>query len=288
MTAPNGFFVDANSTITPRSSLSVDPTTGAPSINTVDSNGNPVVTACGGGGGGGSSTFAGLTDKVTAAIATINDSVRNALQTLTTAVGLRAVVSATQVTQQGAGATTALLDTTKKLLKDPAGGTDIPIAPINGNQVTQLAASATVAILNSGKSALKDPAGGADIPLGGTVATTWQTYTPSGTNTVHIAMDRASGPNVMLSSPADNTQVVDVPLNMADGAEMQINLVGGGASGSWTVWASGAPTTPGWVFLSGAAPTAPASATNYLRIIAKRRGVKYECDIAPFNANAIV
>jgi len=161
MTIPTAFFVDINSTITPKAAVSVDPTTGAPSILTVDSSGNPVSTLCGGGGGGG--------------------------------------------------------------------------------------------------------------------ATNWQSYTPNVSNAVHIAIDRSAGPNVMLGAPVDNTQVVDVPLNMADGQEMQINLIGGGGSGSWTTWSSGAPTTPGFVFIQGAAPTAPGASTSYLPVYVKRRGVKYEC-----------
>ncbi len=103
---------------------------------------------------------------------------------------------------------------------------------------------------------------------GGTVATNWQTYTPSATNTVHIAIDRALGPNVMLGAPVDNTQVIDAPLNMADGQEMQINLVGGGGSGSWSAFT-----------FFGAAPTADASASNYTAVYVKRRGTVYEATI---------
>lgn len=114
------------------------------------------------------------------------------------------------------------------------------------------------------------------MPTGGGGATNWQTYTPNVSNAVHISLDRNSGPNVMLNSPVDNTQIVDVPLNVSDGQEMQINLVGGGGSGSWTTWSGGAPTTSGFVFLSGFAPTAPGSSANYVPLYVKRRGFKYE------------
>lgn len=111
----------------------------------------------------------------------------------------------------------------------------------------------------------------------------WQTYTPSGTNTVHIAIDAVSGRNVILNSPADNTQAVDVPLNLPDGHVMEILLAGGGASGSWTAWSSGSPSTPGWVFPAGAAPTAPASALNARSVTVRRRGVKYVAYVSGFD-----
>ena len=250
MTAPNGFLVDSNSTPLPRIGISVDPTTGAPTVQTVDGGGNPVATPVGGGGGG--TPASGVSPK---------------------ASGAGAVGTSTAYARQDH-------------VHPVNDGVDIGL--INSTQKTQIAASATVALLNAGKTAFKDPAGGADIPFG-TVSTAWQTYTPSATNTVHIAIDRASGPNVLLNAPVDNTQVVDVPLNMNDGQEMQINLVGGGGSGNWTLWSSGAPTTPGYVFLTnGVAPVAPASSANYLRVLVKRRGYKYECDVVPFNANCVV
>jgi len=111
----------------------------------------------------------------------------------------------------------------------------------------------------------------------------WQTCTPSATNTVHIAINAQSGRNVILNSPADNTQVVDVPSNLPDGHLMEILLAGGGASGSWTAWDSGSPTTPGWVFPAGAAPTAPASALNARSVTVRRRGVKYVAYISGFD-----
>lgn len=111
---------------------------------------------------------------------------------------------------------------------------------------------------------------------GGTVATNWQAVAAPGSNATPVSIDRSAGPNVMLTGVVDNIQVINVPSNMADGQEMQINLVGGGGSGSWTPWSSGAPATPGFVFLQGAAATAPALSSNYQPLYVKRRGVKYE------------
>ena len=114
----------------------------------------------------------------------------------------------------------------------------------------------------------------------------WQTYTPNVSNAVHIAMDFGAagsrlGANITLNAPVDNTQVVDVPLNLPDGASMQINLVGGGGSGNWTQWSSGSPSTPGWYFPGGAAPTADASSSVVTPIYVKRRGAKYVAIVSP-------
>ena len=114
----------------------------------------------------------------------------------------------------------------------------------------------------------------------------WQTYTPNVSNAVHISIDFGAPPsplgaNVTLNAPVDNTQVVDVPLNMPDGASMQINLVGGGGSGNWTQWSSGSPSTPGWYFPGGAAPTADGSSSNVTPIYVKRRGAKYVAIVSP-------
>jgi hypothetical protein len=109
--------------------------------------------------------------------------------------------------------------------------------------------------------------------------TAWQSVVPSTNDTVHVAMDRALGQNVMLSPPVDNTQVVDVPLNMADGQEMQINLIGGGGSGRWAAWLASAPTVDGYTWIQGTAPTAPTSSASYVAIFAKRRGHQIECTI---------
>src|ERR1700757_1409537 len=70
------------------------------------------------GAGGGASSFAGLTDAVTASIATTNTSIVNALAN-------KAPINSTQVTQVSGGATTALLNSAKTALKDPAGGADV-------------------------------------------------------------------------------------------------------------------------------------------------------------------
>lgn len=56
MTTPIAFAVDQNSTITPRIGFVSDPTTGAPSIVTVNGSGAQVVTPVTGGGGGGAGT----------------------------------------------------------------------------------------------------------------------------------------------------------------------------------------------------------------------------------------
>lgn len=116
----------------------------------------------------------------------------------------------------------------------------------------------------------------------GAVTSEWQTYTPNVSNAVPITIDRDSGPNVILNAPVDDIQVVAVPSNMQDGEEMEIDLVGGDGSGSWTTWSSGTPTTAGYVFLvSGVAPTADASATMCTPCFVKRRGYKYEVTVAP-------
>lgn len=47
MTAPTAFLVDANSTITPRVAVLVNPSTGVPAMLTVDGAGNPITTAMG-------------------------------------------------------------------------------------------------------------------------------------------------------------------------------------------------------------------------------------------------
>jgi hypothetical protein len=52
MTAPNAFLVDQNSTITPKIGISVDATSGAPTILTADNTGAQVATLVGAGGGG--------------------------------------------------------------------------------------------------------------------------------------------------------------------------------------------------------------------------------------------
>lgn len=109
---------------------------------------------------------------------------------------------------------------------------------------------------------------------GDTAPLAWQTVTPSGTNTVHISIDRNLGVNVKLKSPADNTQVVDVPLNMTDGEAMEIDLYGGGASGSWTMWSAGAPAVAGYYFASGGAPIAP-GAGAVQQIFVVRDGALY-------------
>ena len=106
-------------------------------------------------------------------------------------------------------------------------------------------------------------------------ASAWVTYTPNVSNLVHIAMDAGAGTNVTLGAPVDNTQVVDVPLNLPDGGTMQINLTGGAGSGLWTTWSAGAPATAGWYFPGGAAPTANASASIVTPLYVKRRGAKY-------------
>ena len=114
----------------------------------------------------------------------------------------------------------------------------------------------------------------------------WQTYTPNALNSVHIAMDYGVpasplGANITLNAPVDNTQIVDVPSNMPDGGVLQVNLVGGGGSGNWTQWSSGSPSTPGWYFPGGAAPTADASSAVVTPIYVKRRGAKYVAIVSP-------
>lgn len=81
-----------------------------------------------------------------------------------------------------------------------------------------------------------------------------QTFTPNADKTISAVIDRALGSNVTLQPFVDDTQPHSVPLNMADGQEMQISFVGGGGSGSWATWSASASTTPGYVFLTGVAP----------------------------------
>src|SRR5471032_2556543 len=73
-----------------------------------------------------------------------------------------------------------------------------------------------------------------------------QTVRPSFSHTTPVVIDAALGSLVTLMPLADDAQPVGVPLNLADGQEMQINLIGGGGSGSWKTWQSSSPTTPGY------------------------------------------
>jgi hypothetical protein len=103
----------------------------------------------------------------------------------------------------------------------------------------------------------------------------WQTVTPNPDGTTAVAIDASLGINVTLNAPVNGTQVINVPSNLPDGAEMQINLVGGGGSGFWTAWSSATPSTAGWYFPDGLAPLATATNSEIIPIYVKRRGVKY-------------
>lgn len=103
----------------------------------------------------------------------------------------------------------------------------------------------------------------------------WQTVTPNANGTTAVTIDATLGGNVVLNAPVNGTQVINVPTGLSDGGEMQINIVGGGGSGFWTAWSSGTPSTAGWYFPDGVAPTAPATSAEVLPIYIKRRGAKY-------------
>jgi hypothetical protein len=81
MTAPNAFLVDKNQTLTPGIGVAVDPTTGVPTMLTLNNVGAQVSTAMG--GGGGVTSFSALTDKITADIVGTNTGV-GALSTAVT------------------------------------------------------------------------------------------------------------------------------------------------------------------------------------------------------------
>lgn len=118
------------------------------------------------------------------------------------------------------------------------------------------------------------------ISTGGT--TSWYTVTPNVSNAVPITIDYNNSKNILLKAPVDGVQVVSVPSNLPDGEEMEIDMVGGGGSGSWATWGSTSPATPGYVFLvSGVAPTADASTSMCTPCFVKRRDVKYEVTVAP-------
>jgi hypothetical protein len=75
--------------------------------------------------GGGATNYGGLSDGATVNLPSVNNPLKAALLTITNALGLTASLNSTQVAQQTAGATTALLNAGKTALKDPAGGADI-------------------------------------------------------------------------------------------------------------------------------------------------------------------
>jgi hypothetical protein len=116
------------------------------------------------------------------------------------------------------------------------------------------------------------------------IGTAWQTKTPNASNAVPTVIDYALGGCIHLGSPADNTQLVSAPTNVPDGQSFTIHLAGGGASGSWPQWASGSPTVDGWVFIGGAAPTAPLDAADSLPIYCYRDGYKF---IAAVSTNTV-
>lgn len=158
------------------------------------------------------------------------------------------------------------------IVYDPTGAAAITVKD-EGSTLTSAATS--IDFVGSNVTAT-NVSGAVTVTVSGGGSTTWQTYTPNVSNAVPIAMDYNSGPNVHLLAPVDDIQVVNLPLNLPDGGEMEIHLVGGDGSGSWTpVWDVATSATPGWKFLvSGVAPTAPV-AGFLVPCYLKRKGAEY-------------
>lgn len=102
-----------------------------------------------------------------------------------------------------------------------------------------------------------------------------QTIMPNVSNSVSVLIDAARGSFITLLPPVDSIQRVGAPINLADNGELQIDLVGGGGSGSWVTWDPAFPTIPGYVFITGAAPTAGQLPFDVRSFHIKRIGVQY-------------
>lgn len=146
MAQPNAFLVDSYGN-TSKSGIVTAPD-GSLQFITYDANGRQVVSA----GGGGASNFATIQGQPTD-----NSSLNSALAAkadataTTTALATKAALNAAQQMQQGAGATTALLNAAKNGFKDPAGGSDIPFGSGGGGgAVTTETTNRSLAALDNG------------------------------------------------------------------------------------------------------------------------------------------
>jgi len=243
MAQPNGFAVGIYGFPNTRIGFFVDAAGNLYQV-TQNSSGQQVVINLSAGGGGGGGTWGSI-------VGTLSNQtdLQAALDTLTNAANAAQTTANTGVTNAAAAQTTA-----NSKISTLAAASDF---------ITASLATSNTSIVNGLAAAA---AGGAPVA--------WQTVTPNVSNAVPIAINRNNGINVKLLSPVDNTQVVQLPTNMADGQEMEIDLYGGGASGSWVTWSAGSPATPGYYFASGAAPIAP-GAGLIQQVFVKRDGALY-------------
>jgi hypothetical protein len=118
----------------------------------------------------------------------------------------------------------------------------------------------------------------------------WQTVTPGSPDTTPIALSYYSSsvakPGIRLAPPVSSSHVVQPATDCPDGATYEILLKGGGASGLWQAYSSGSPTTHGFVWLTGAAPSAPSSSSLCASIIVRRRGYRHEAAVASYTVDA--
>lgn len=118
----------------------------------------------------------------------------------------------------------------------------------------------------------------------GGVSPAYVTYTPNVDHTTALQIDRNTGFNVKLdcSGMTNNTQQINLPTNMGDGQDLELNILANasGFGGSWPLWSAGAPGTLGWYVLNGvggttgASPTIPTVAGTVTTYPCKRDGAK--------------
>ena len=208
MTAPPAFLVDQNSTITPHVNVTVD-SAGAPTINTVDSSGNPVATGVGGGGTGTVKKVNSISPdgsgNVSLALANLSDGA--AQQTAITAAGTAA--AAAQST-----ATAAATSAAGKISVPLAWTGTVPALSSGTNPVTAGFGSNSFVYTGSGTSPALDGVTGqnGDVFIFGVGATTTWSVTPK------------HDPSAVLSVGGQTPTAGNVSLalaNLSDGAAQQ-------------------------------------------------------------------